>query len=178
MSAYEHAAICHELNDLYLNKNADYGDSYHETYRDEGWAAFRIRLTDKLNRFRTLTRDPANVKYESIRDTLLDLANYAILAIMELDRDSESRRILDSIAKTTFSDKLSEQESFIASILDAKYISRDYDPDAEVDFWRDMPELDDMIYYCAEDGTRGLASIDAEVIHTRLRPGDCIHICD
>ena len=47
----------------------------------------RIRLSDKLNRVKALTRgDSQQVQDESLRDTLMDLANYAILAVMEMDR--------------------------------------------------------------------------------------------
>lgn len=81
-----HASICDELNKIFIKKNADYGDSFHLSYLDEGMAMPRIRIGDKYNRFRTLTKgNEANVKDESIRDTLLDLANYAILTVMELD---------------------------------------------------------------------------------------------
>lgn len=47
----------------------------------------RIRLSDKLARVKALTRgDSQQVQDESLRDTLLDLANYAILAVMEMGR--------------------------------------------------------------------------------------------
>ena len=85
-----HFAICQELNQLYEAKNADYGDSFHLSYVEEGLAMSRIRLTDKLNRFKTLTKTGnIEVKDETIRDTLLDLANYAIMTIMELERTEE-----------------------------------------------------------------------------------------
>lgn len=46
----------------------------------------RIRLGDKLARFKNLSRSNAQmVSDESIRDTLIDLANYAIMTVMELD---------------------------------------------------------------------------------------------
>lgn len=81
-----HAAICNELGKLYAAKNADYGDSFHSAYIEEGMAMPRIRLTDKLNRFKALTcNGQQQVNNESIRDTLLDLANYAIMTIIELD---------------------------------------------------------------------------------------------
>lgn len=82
-----HKAICEQLSGLYARKNADYGDSFHETFMEEGWASVRLRLTDKLNRVKRLTRPPKYqlVKDESVRDTLIDLANYAIMAVMELD---------------------------------------------------------------------------------------------
>lgn len=81
-----HQKICTELNDLYEKKNHDYGDSFHKTFVEEGFAMSRIRLTDKLERFKKLSRDTtAKVTEESLRDTLIDLANYAIMTIMEID---------------------------------------------------------------------------------------------
>ena len=82
-----HMEICEELNHLYDKKNHDYGDSFHTTYLEEGMAMPRIRLGDKLNRFKTLTKgmETALVNDESVRDTLVDLANYAIMTIMEID---------------------------------------------------------------------------------------------
>lgn len=83
----QHKLICEYLNDLYARKNADYGDSFHQTFLEEGWAMPRIRLSDKLNRFKMLSRaGDSKVKDESLRDTLIDLANYAIMSVMELDR--------------------------------------------------------------------------------------------
>lgn len=91
-----HKKICEELNALYEAKNADYGDSFHLSYLEEGLAMARIRLSDKLNRFKNLTKKECqNVTDESIRDTLIDLANYAIMTIMEIDTDF-SRRMEES----------------------------------------------------------------------------------
>ena len=43
----------------------------------------RIRLSDKLNRFKKLSKNgDAKVADESIRDTLIDLANYALMTIL------------------------------------------------------------------------------------------------
>lgn len=82
-----HQQIAEELSELYERKNRDYGDSFHISFLEEGMAMARIRLGDKLNRFKTLTRNPdaRAVRNESIRDTLIDLANYAIMTIMELE---------------------------------------------------------------------------------------------
>lgn len=81
-----HADICKEINALYAKKNHDYGDSFHQTFLEEGLAMARIRLGDKLSRFNTLTKSgDQQVNDESIRDTLIDLANYAIMTVMELD---------------------------------------------------------------------------------------------
>lgn len=91
-----HREICGELNGLYQRKNHDYGDSFHQTFVEEGLAMSRIRLGDKLSRFKTLSCIPCDgkemqkVTEESIRDTLMDLANYAIMTIMELDMEREA----------------------------------------------------------------------------------------
>ena len=83
-----HAEICKELNELYAKKNHDYGDSFHKTYLEEGLAMARIRLGDKLERFKNLSKhinERAAVSDESMADTLKDLANYAMMTIMEID---------------------------------------------------------------------------------------------
>ena len=51
-----HAEICKEINNLYERKNHDYGDSFHQTFTEEGMAMPRIRLGDKLARFKSLTK--------------------------------------------------------------------------------------------------------------------------
>lgn len=84
-----HANLCKEINGLYAKKNHDYGDSFHQTYLEEGMAMPRIRLNDKLSRFKTLTlKGDQQVSDESVRDTLIDLANYAIMTILEMDIQS------------------------------------------------------------------------------------------
>lgn len=60
----------------------------------------RIRLSDKLNRVKALTRgDSQQVQDESLRDTLMDLANYAILAVMEMDRRERDESGSDTLRR-------------------------------------------------------------------------------
>ena len=87
-----HKRLCDEINQIYEKKNHDYGDSFHETFEEEGMAMSRIRLTDKLNRFKRLSKNHGMVQDESIRDTLLDLANYALMTVMEMEERSGERR--------------------------------------------------------------------------------------
>ena len=93
----KHMEICKGLNALYERKNHDYGDSFHATFMEEGLAMVRIRLSDKLSRFKTLSRldcsdsDQQLVTDESMRDTLLDLANYAIMTVLEMDEAGGGR---------------------------------------------------------------------------------------
>ena len=87
-----HMELCKKLNDIYAKKNHDYGDSFHDTFVEEGMAMPRIRLSDKLNRFKKLTREGVKqeVNDESVSDTLMDLANYAIMTVLEIESTHEN----------------------------------------------------------------------------------------
>ena len=78
--------ITDEMLELYIKKNADYGDSVHDTFKDFGLISFLVRMQDKLNRLKTLNKQEAVVEDEKIEDTLIDLSNYAILALIELKK--------------------------------------------------------------------------------------------
>lgn len=79
-----HFEICKKLNALYAQKNHDYGDSFAKSFKEYGMTMPCIRLEDKLNRLKALTRNgDQQVSDESIDDTLMDLANYAIMTLVE-----------------------------------------------------------------------------------------------
>ena len=69
---------------IYEKKNADYGDRFSKTFDEFGLTA--IRINDKTERFKKLIKQDAQVQDESIKDTLLDLANYAVLTLMEMSK--------------------------------------------------------------------------------------------
>ena len=71
--------------ELFIRKNSDYGDSY----KQHGLIGVLVRLQDKINRAMHISRHSIHVKDESLRDTLIDLHNYAAMAIMELESESE-----------------------------------------------------------------------------------------
>ena len=80
-----HYKICQKLNQVYKAKNHDYGDSFGDTYKKLGIISAVIRLSDKMNRLMSLAvSHDAQVKDEKIEDTLLDMANYAIMTLIEL----------------------------------------------------------------------------------------------
>lgn len=89
-----HKQVCYELNRIYDKKNRDYGDSFHESWKDYGITMAAIRIGDKYNRLKTLTsgKSVPNVADESVRDTLIDLANYAIMTVMEMDAETEPQK--------------------------------------------------------------------------------------
>lgn len=82
----EHAAICTLLNGIYVKKNHDYDDSFGKSFTEYGMAMPCIRLEDKLSRLKALTvkNKEAQVSEESVEDTLIDLANYAIMTLVEM----------------------------------------------------------------------------------------------
>lgn len=76
-------AITTSMAEVYAAKNHDYGNSFAKL-RERYPASILIRLADKLNRLDTLLMGAAaKVKDESIDDTLLDLANYAVMELVE-----------------------------------------------------------------------------------------------
>jgi hypothetical protein len=83
-----HETVCSELNRIYKAKQHDYGNSFGESVKEWGLIAAVIRMDDKMRRLKTLITSERQVD-ETIRDTLLDLANYSIMAIMEGELDDE-----------------------------------------------------------------------------------------
>lgn len=87
----EHGKLCDGLKNLYATKNADYGDSMHPLFEEYGLTAFLVLFGIKIQRIKNL-KDKDNRNYESLEDSLLDLANYALIAVTEMrakNRDSE-----------------------------------------------------------------------------------------
>lgn len=74
---------------IYAAKNHDYGNSFDQSLDKFGLIASVVRMGDKMNRLETLVIKKAQVKDESIKDTLLDLANYAIMTVMWLDGEKD-----------------------------------------------------------------------------------------
>lgn len=86
-----HKKLCKELNETYVKKNHDYGNSFGETFDKLGIISAVTRISDKYNRLAslcTLPKEERKVKDESITDTLLDMANYCIMTVIELHKDN------------------------------------------------------------------------------------------
>lgn len=80
--------ITSNMAKAYAAKNHDYGNSFEQSLDKFGLVASVVRLGDKMNRIESLTKKEAQVKDESIKDTLLDMANYAIMTVMWMDKKS------------------------------------------------------------------------------------------
>ena len=67
---------------LFEKKNKDYGDAFAKY----GTIGVLIRMEDKLQRSISISNSGINlINSESMRDTLLDLHNYAAMALMLMD---------------------------------------------------------------------------------------------
>ena len=83
-----------ELCDTFKSKNADYGNSFSQLYQefgDNGIITAAVQISHKYHRFMNLAKGIPTKVNESLRDTLLDLANYCVLTVMELDKAKERK---------------------------------------------------------------------------------------
>lgn len=71
--------------ELFKKKNKDYGDAFAKY----GVIGVLMRIEDKIQRSMSITKNGVNlVEDEKIRDTLIDLHNYAAMAIMLMDENN------------------------------------------------------------------------------------------
>ena len=74
-----------QLAEILQEKNLAYGDSFSKSLDEDGLLVLKIRLGDKFNRISSLIkRDELKENDESLEDTLLDMAGYAILGLKYL----------------------------------------------------------------------------------------------
>lgn len=82
-----YADICKHLIDLFEHKNVIYGDSFHWSFKEYGLLMSCVGVQGKLNRLKQPSREEPKVKNEVIKETLMDIANYAIMTIIELEKE-------------------------------------------------------------------------------------------
>lgn len=88
-SAHQFKDIVKGMIETYVRKNHDYGNSFDKSLDKFGLVASVVRIGDKMNRIESLVQKKAMVQDESIRDTLLDMANYAIMTVMWMDNQDK-----------------------------------------------------------------------------------------
>jgi hypothetical protein len=74
--------IMAQLEDIMLKKHADYGPMNISGAPGGAMNGLRVRMYDKLARLNNLVDTGDTPNYESIEDTLIDLANYAIIGLL------------------------------------------------------------------------------------------------
>lgn len=84
-----------ELQEIFVKKNTDYGNSFEESLNKHGLIAAIVRMEDKMSRLNTLSKNDALVKDESIIDTLKDLSNYALMTAVWLEQGEDVKVPVD-----------------------------------------------------------------------------------
>lgn len=76
------------LAETFAKKRADYGPTTTETFEKFGPVSMLVRMHDKLGRLDNLlgAKQVPRVHEESIEDTLVDLANYCLITLLELNK--------------------------------------------------------------------------------------------
>ncbi len=84
-----------KMYETFKKKRNDYGPSTRDTWEKYGPISMLVRMDDKMNRFKNLAIDDTKrlVEDESVKDTLLDLANYALITILELEHIEAQNRM-------------------------------------------------------------------------------------
>tara|TARA_Y100000741_G_scaffold351569_1_gene322753 strand:+ start:919 stop:1197 length:279 start_codon:yes stop_codon:yes gene_type:complete len=79
--------IQNECKQIFEKKNKDYGDAFAQ----HGTVGVLVRISDKMSRFTNISKRglEISVEDETLKDTLMDLHNYAAMAIMCMEDDTE-----------------------------------------------------------------------------------------
>lgn len=86
-----------ELQDIFVKKNTDYGNSFEESLEKHGLIAAIVRMEDKMSRLNTLSKQEALVTDESLIDTLKDLSNYALMSAVWLEGTKKEADFLNKV---------------------------------------------------------------------------------
>lgn len=86
------SAVQTEAFELFKRKNADYGDAFAKY----GTVGVIMRMGDKIQRLVSISKTGINlIETETLRDTLIDLHNYAAMAVMLLDETEEEAELIE-----------------------------------------------------------------------------------
>lgn len=84
-----HKELTDKIHHLYETKNIDYGDSMHPLFEEYGLTAFLVLFEIRINRIKSLQYKSSH--YESLEDSLMDLANYSLIALTEIQQLNNKR---------------------------------------------------------------------------------------
>ena len=85
----EYQQIINKLYKIYVDKNHDYGNSFDDTCDEFGLIAPVIRMNDKIKRCKSVLKNNDFKVNESVEDTISDLANYCIMTLMWMKKNSK-----------------------------------------------------------------------------------------
>ena len=84
--------ITDKMFETFKSKNHDYGSSFSNLFKECGMTYAYGHMAEKLERVKSLMNEDAKVNGESMKDSLYDLANYAILTIIEIDKNEKEQK--------------------------------------------------------------------------------------
>ena len=83
-----------ECLELFRKKNQDYGDAFAKF----GVLGILMRIEDKIQRSLSITKNGVRlVNDESLKDTLMDLHNYAAMGVMLLDENTNEQNTVQTL---------------------------------------------------------------------------------
>ena len=107
--------VTEDMVKLYETKNHNYGNSFGDTYAELGLISAVTRMSDKMNRLKQMAIGTTRASDERIEDTLIDLANYAVMTYMEYTQVSCE----PEVPKEPIEEKEEDTEAYIESIYKA-----------------------------------------------------------
>ena len=151
---HQHREIIENLNKIYQVKNKTYSDAASKNFDKYGLIYYLIKLSEKLDRLQSINLlpeiDSKNMQVqtcESLNDTLMDIANYCIMAAIdlgfvtekEIDNDTfiyseDSKRNITAIDQAYEDDQKAYEDDQKAYELLAEIEDEDYDEIEDVDY--------------------------------------------
>ena len=161
---HQHREIIENLNKIYRVKNKTYSDAASKNFDKYGLIYYLIKLSEKLDRLQSINLlpeiDSKNMQVqtcESLNDTLMDIANYCIMAAIdlgfvtekEIDNDTfiyseDSKRNITAIDQAYEDDQKAYEDDQKAYGLLAEIEDEDYDEIEDVDY-DEIEDNDDEI---------------------------------
>jgi hypothetical protein len=95
----EFRAIVNKMADTYEKKNSNYGDSFGKLFEELGAVSGLVPLYNKLHRATSLINGDEN-HFESLEDTLIDMACYAIMNVIEMRNKQQDSKVDSTSGKS------------------------------------------------------------------------------
>lgn len=114
-----HKNLVLDLNTLYERKNADYGDSFAQARAEVPYYTLG-KLYDKFSRYKNIVLSGEATKVdETIEDTLLDMANYCIMEVLERRSEKAEEFVIGTLDGRKITTCKSDGDMFKESLENA-----------------------------------------------------------
>lgn len=129
-----HKELCEKLNKVYEQKNSKYGDSFSTSVQKYGMIAALTRISDKFHRIENLilTAKDGSDTDESLIDSLLDMSNYCLMTVIEM----ENNKTEDDVRYVGY------PKDFISTTALNKEISNIKPEDEKIDLWKAAKDME------------------------------------